>query len=249
MLINTLTAVSMATLVLGPIVLVIWAGQKLGWRPRWIGAGALCFIGSQLVHLPLNWGLSQAGLLSSASPIDASTALVLGLSAGVCEELTRLAVLSYWVTEVRDHNKATAFGLGHGGIEAVFIGVLGFFSVVNMIALQTMDLDALGLNPEQLEGVRAQVAAFSNQPLWTPLMSVLERAMAMMNHLFMTLLILRAITHKQWGWIVVAISWHTAINAVAVWLHQHQGVAASETALAVFTIIAAGMWWTWRKDP
>ena len=56
-------------------------------------------------------------------------------------------------------------------------------------------------------------------------------------------------TAKSSGWIGVAIGWHSAINAVTVWLHQHQGVAASEIALAVFTVIATGMWWTWRKDP
>lgn len=248
MLINILVSVAMALMVLGPIVLVIWAGQRHGWQPRWIGAGALTFVGSQVVHLPLNWGLSQVGLLGDATGIDVQTALVLGLSAGICEELARAAVLTWWVTEVRDHNKATAYGLGHGGIEAVFVGILGIFSVINIIALQTMDLNALGLSPEQLERVQAQVREFTAQPLWAPATPLVERAMAMMNHLFMTLLVLRGITSRKWGWIGLAIGWHTMINAVAVWLAKHHGALAAEASLAVFTALAAWLWWRWRSD-
>ena len=248
MLVNTITTVAMVSLILGPIVLVIWLGQRAGWQPRWVVAGAIAFVASQAVHLPLNWGLGQAGLIATASPIDVPTAIILGLSAGVCEELARLAVLTKWVTEVRDHNKATALGLGHGGIEAILVGVLGVFSVVNMIALQTMDLNALGLEPAQLEAVKTQIAAFSNQPLWMPLVSVLERFMAIMNHLFMTVLVLRGVTRRQWGWVFAAIGWHTLINAIAVWLHQHHGVAASEAALTVFTGVAAWLWWHWRTQ-
>ncbi len=243
MLINTIAGLTMGLIVLAPIVLVIVLGQRLGWRPRWIAAGAVTFIGSRMIHLPLNWVLGQIGLIPSATPVSVQTALVLGLTAGVCEELARAAALTWWVSEVRDGNKSAAFGLGHGGIEAVIIGILGGFSIINMIALQTMDLGALGLEPEQLEQVKAQVAAFANQPAWQPVIPAWERAMAMINHLFMTTLVMTGLMKREWGWIAGAIAWHTAINAIAVWLHQHHGILAAEGALTAMTVAAAALWW------
>ncbi len=247
MLLNVITAVSMGLILLGPIVLVIWAGKRSDWRARWVIAGAVTFIGSQVVHLPLNWGLSQAGLLVTSTPIDLTAALTLGLTAGLCEELARAATLTWWVSEVRDHNKATALGLGHGGIEAVFIGILGTLSLINILALQSMDLNTLDLEPEHLEQVKAQVAAFSSQPAWQPAASLIERAMAMVNHLFMTMLVLTSIVQRQWRWLAAAIAWHTVVNAVAVWLHQHYGVLAAEGALALLTVAAGYGWWMTRS--
>ena len=68
---------------------------------KWVGAGAITFIGSQIVHLPLNWKLGQIGLIPSATPISFQTAALLGLTAGLCEELARAAALTWCVAEVR----------------------------------------------------------------------------------------------------------------------------------------------------
>jgi len=246
MLINVITAICMATIVLAPIVVIIWGGRRFDWRVRWIGVGALTFIGSQVIHLPLNAVLANFDIIGQTAPLSAQEAITLGLTAGLCEELMRAAVLTWWVTEIRDHNKASAYGLGHGGIEAVIIGVLGVFTLINMIALQTMDLNALGLTPELLDQVKAQVAAYNSQPWWQPSIAVFERVMAMVNHLFMTVLVLTGLMRRQWGWIAAAVIWHTMINAVAVWLNQHHGVIAAEGALAVMTAGAAYGWWRAR---
>lgn len=247
MLINSLCALALLLMIMGPIVLVISLGRKYAWEPRWVVAGAVAFIGSQVVHLPLNWLLGEAGWMSPVTPIDPTTAVLAGLTAGLCEEGARAAVFLWWLRNVRDHNKGNAYGLGHGGVEAVLLGILGGFSLISMISLQTMDLNTLGLEPDALEAVQAQVAAFQAQEWWQVLLGPLERAMAMMNHLFMTMLVLRGVLRRSALPIVVAVGWHALINGATVWIMSHHSALAAEGALAVLTCIAAAGWWQSRN--
>ena len=247
MLTNILFGVAAATMILGPITVAVVAGRKRGWTVRWLGIGAVTFIASQVVHLPLNWALGQLGWMTSTSPIEPTTALVAGLTAGLCEESARWLVLSFWLDEVRDHNRATAYGIGHGGVEATLLGVLAAFSLINMISLQTMDLTALGLEPDALTAVKAQVLAFSEQPAWHAVLGPFERVMAMINHVFLTVLVLRSITRKQPLWLVAAIGWHALFNAVGVWVFSHYGAVAAEAAIGVSTVLAAAGWWQARR--
>ena len=251
MLINSLCALALLLMVLGPIILVIFLGRRHGWEPRWVVAGAVAFVGSQVIHLPMNWALGELGWMSNVSPIDPTTAVLAGLTAGLCEEGARAAVFFWWLKEVRDHNKGNAYGLGHGGIEAVLLGFLGGFSLISMISLQTMDLTTLGLEPDALEAVKTQVAAFQAQAWWQALLGPLERAMAMMNHLFMTMLVLRGVTRRSALPILVAVGWHALINAVTVWVMSHYSALAAEGALAVLTMLAVAGWWhsrTWFEE-
>jgi uncharacterized membrane protein YhfC len=246
MLINIITAISMLAIVLGPIFLVVWATRRSGWETRLITIGAATFVLSQVVHLPLNWALGSVGVLSSAPPFDNTSAMILGLTSGLCEELARYGVMRWWVREVRDGSQATGFGLGHGGFEAILVGILGCFTVINMLALQTMDLNDLGLEPAQLEAVQAQVLAYQEQPFWQPLLAPIERALAMANHVWMSLLVMLSLVRRQIRWLIAAIGWHAILNGLVLVTIRDQGVVASETVLFLMTIGAAAGWWRLR---
>ena len=246
MLINIITAICMLSMIGGPIFLAIWAARRFGWESRIIFIGATTFVLSQVVHLPLNWVLGNVGLLASTPPIDNTSAIILGLTAGLCEELARYGVMRWWVQNVRDSSTATGFGLGHGGIEAVIIGILGSFTVINMVALQTMDLEQLGLNPEQLKAVETQLLAYNEQPFWQPILAPLERAMAMANHVWMSMLVMLSLLRQQVRWLVAAILWHTLLNAVALVMMRDFGAVAAEATLLVLTVGAAIGWWRLR---
>jgi len=242
MLINIVSAASVLLIVFGSIGGVIWAAQKFHWDKRIIVAGATAFIASQVVHLPLNWGLGQMGWLGATLPLSNLDALILGLTAGLCEELARYGAMRWWVSEVRDVSKASGFGLGHGGIEALLIGILGCFSIINMIALQTMDLSTLGLEPAQLEMVEQQVLSFQEQPFWQPMLSFVERSMAVINHVWMSVLVMVSLARNQVRWLVAAILWHTLINASAVMVLRDHGALATEAALFACTLLAIFGW-------
>jgi hypothetical protein len=96
-----------------------WLRGRTRVSYRIAALGALGFMLSQVVHLPLNLGLGR--LLPSAPGQLWISALALGLSAGLCEELTRYAMLRTLAKGVRHEGSALMLGAGHGGIEALII--------------------------------------------------------------------------------------------------------------------------------
>src|SRR5665648_397773 len=110
-----------------PLVFAVILRRR--FRVSWFlfGVGSLTFIGSQVVHLPLNNLLTKLGILPSSAPQGwalISMAVVLGLTAGLCEELAR-ALGYYLLKSSRKFADGVMLGLGHGGIEAmILIGIL-----------------------------------------------------------------------------------------------------------------------------
>ncbi len=136
---------------------------KLDWGL--FGAGAITFIGSQVLHIPFNaWlltpSLKSFGLLENPSGIKlVLVALALGASAGVFEEGARYCAYRFWLKDVRNWEKSLMFGAGHGGAEAVILGILTFVTVFRLIALQDADLSTV-IPLEHIELAEAQLVAF-----------------------------------------------------------------------------------------
>ena len=125
----------------------------------------MTFVASQVVHVPLNVGLTLLFRQDwMPKPAEAwalpFNAVVLGLTAGLCEEVARYLVYRFWVKDARSWRQALALGVGHGGIESVITGVMVVASLVTMVALRDADVSALGLPPEQAAVLSEQVTAF-----------------------------------------------------------------------------------------
>src|SRR5215212_5914038 len=119
-----------------PVLLGLVLARRLGlpWRLYFIGAAT--FIGAQVVHIPLNLAIQNAvdaGLVPTppATYGPLYSAVILGLSAGVCEEVARYLVYRYWLKDARHWRQALMFGAGHGGIEAILLGGLALLGAIN----------------------------------------------------------------------------------------------------------------------
>lgn len=94
----------------------------------------MTFIASQVLHIPVVYGLTalfNSGTLPAIP--EALTALfsaiLLGLLAGIFEETTRLILYKFSLKNVKTWAEGVLVGVGHGGVEAVLLGVLGFVTV------------------------------------------------------------------------------------------------------------------------
>lgn len=239
-----------------PIVLGVVLWRRLGqpWRLFFIGAAT--FILSQVVHIPLNLGIDQlvkSGLVPQ--PPEAYqllfTAVVLGLSAGLCEEIARYLVYRLWIKDARHWRQALMFGAGHGGVEAIIVGAITALGVVNIVALSQMDLNTLGLTAEQLVEVQTEMAVALSYPWWYPLLGAIERVFALTAHVAMAVLVLQAVKRRNLLWLVAAILWHTLLNAVAVYvvgaLGPETGPIWAEVALGGFALASLGIIWALRE--
>jgi uncharacterized membrane protein YhfC len=222
-----------------PVALGLFLARRLRlpWRLFFIGAAT--FILSQVVHIPLNLGLDRLfdiGVLPK--PPEAyqllASAVLLGLTAGLCEEIARYAVYRWWIKSARTWREGLMFGAGHGGIEAMITGVLAGLGVVNIVVLANTDLSTLPITPEQLKVIEQQMAAALSYPWYFPLLGALERVFAMTFHLAAALMVLQVFRRRNLLWLLAAILWHTTLNAVAVYVLRAVSAAQGEIAGALW---------------
>jgi uncharacterized membrane protein YhfC len=219
-----------------PLVLGTWVVRR--WRLDWavFGFGALTFITSQVLHIPfnqflLNPQLERSGLLSGDGWAWVMSALLLGLSAGLFEEITRYIALKRIASRVSEWREGVLFGLGHGGIEAILLGALVFYALFQALALRGEGLEGV-VPPEQIEAARVQLESYWGMAWYEPLWATLERLSALSFHTMAALLVLKAVRQNRVFWLIVVILAHTLFNAVALVAIKSLGVAAMELILA-----------------
>ena len=230
-----------------PIALAIILTRRfrLGWRLWAIGLAG--FIISQIGHIPFNALLT---LLFQRQILPAPpeswrpyfNPIVLGLSAGLWEELTRAGIFRWWADDARSWRKAVLLGAGWGGVEAIILGVLVLVSFASMSVMRGMDLSTI-IPPEQLALVQSQINAYWSTPWPMSLLGALERALTIPLHIAFSVIVLQAFTRKNPWWVALAVFFHALVNALAVYLVGQWGTEPGallkvEGVLAVMTAIA-----------
>jgi uncharacterized membrane protein YhfC len=230
-------------LVLGVVIgLGVFLTRKynLGWRLYWIGAALLVI--SQILHIPFNVLLDrlfEIGFLPTP-PVAYQlifSALLLGLSAGLFEEITRYAGLRWWAKDARSWPQGLLFGAGWGGMEAIiFFVVTMLLNYVIFMALRTVDLTTL-VPPEQLAPLQQGLDAYWGVSWYDSLIGALERMLTLPIQISFTLLVLQVFLRRQSRWLWFAVAWHALIDGIVVYSFRQLGVYAAEGILAIFTLV------------
>ena len=207
-----------------PIGLTIYLTRKFkqGWRLFWIG-GAI-FIFSQVLHIPFNALVSpvfsQFGFITL--PVifqNVILSVFLGLSAGLFEELSRYAMYRWWVKEARSWGMGLLAGAGHGGGEAIILGLLVLYGYIQMLIVRGMDISTL-VSPEKVELAKAQIQAYWSAPWYMTMLGALERLFTLPLHLACSVLVLQAFTRKKFWWVGLAVLFHALADGMAVFFSQ-----------------------------
>lgn len=239
-----LSALIMIALPLG-VGLYLYRRWTVSWGLALVG-GAV-FLLSQAAHIPFNAAvlnpvLARLGFGSSdvAGWPLLLAALLLGLSAGVFEEGARYLAYRFWVRRARAFREGVVFGLGHGGAEAIALGILALLQHVQLFALRGQDLSAM-VPADQLEAATAQVEAYWATPTWAYFLSSVERASALAVQITLSVLVLQAFVRPRGGlWWLAAVGWHTLVDAGAVFTGVLWGTYRGLTSGAVASEILVG---------
>jgi ABC-2 type transport system permease protein len=240
-------------MILIPVFLAV--GLRRAAAAPWLlfAAGCLTFAASQAVHLPLNQWLADIGLLpggAGSAPPLAQTALIAGLTAGLCEELARaagFALIRKFRPAWTDLPGAVMLGLGHGGFESmVFGGVLTAATVGSLLPLIGADLTKLGLTADQLDLLRAQIESLTAHP-WNGAYAVLERIIALSAHVTFSLMVAKAFSgnrfSRAWFYIPLAVLYHAAVDFAAVYGANYLKDQAWLAELAFAGMLIPGYVW------
>jgi len=248
-----ITHILNALLMIGlPLLLAIFLKRR--YKHSWVlfFSGVVGFIVSQVGHIPFNYLLTllfQRNVLP-APPQEYQlifNAIVLGLSAGLWEELVRYGTLRWWIGKnVRTWSQALFFGNGWGGIEAIILGGLALLAFFQLLAMRNIDLSGL-IPAAQLELVRQQIESYWTMPWYNSLMGAYERAWTLIIQISFTVLVLQAFTRGKIIWVWLAVAWHALIDALAVYIAGTSGFVAAEVAVTIAGLISLGFIFALRQ--
>lgn len=242
-------SLSVLLMILFPVALAVVLRRRVQVPWFLFLVGTATFIGSQAVHLPLNHWLTDLGALphSMLEGRRWQTALLMGLTAGLCEETARAvgyALLRRW----RRFEDGLMMGLGHGGIEAmIFGGVLTAATLSSLLALSKVDLNTLHLSAEQLAAVNRQLEVFTASPFYAAL-PLVERILAVGLHVTLSMLVWRAFERRNPFYFVLAIIYHMAVDAAAVTATQYE-LSGITIESGLLVMLAPGLIWVWLTRP
>ena len=239
-------------MILLPILLAFYLTRKFSLPWKLVLAGAVTFVASQILHIPFVYGLTALfnnGVLSIPEAwTTLFNAVVLGLLAGIFEETARWILFKFSLKNVKSWAEGVLVGVGHGGVEAVLLGVLALVSVVSMIAMRNADLSSFGIPPDQMELARQQLDEFWSTPVYMAFLGLLERAFAISLHLSLSVMVLFSVVYRKPVWFWIALLWHAAVDALAVYFLPIIGALGIEAVIGVCAVISlAILFWLRSK--
>lgn len=236
-----LLALNSILMVIIPIAAAIIIRQKTGagWRLFFIGAAT--FIFSQILHIPFNWLVGKTGLLPTDLSIGMNLLIVavfLGLSAGVFEEGSRYLAYRFWAKDARSWSRGMMLGAGHGGIEAILLGLILLINNFSLLMVANNATLMSNIPADQQATIMSTAQQILQLPWYGVLLGAVERLFAVIAHLAMSVLVLQVFLRGSIRWLFLSIGFHGMLNAVAVIVAQRWGNYAAEGAMALITILS-----------
>lgn len=247
-------AVSMLLSLGVPAALAVLCGRRRRSAWRAVGVGAACFAVSALVLEPLCHQLVLGVLFPALTQRPAAYIAYGALAAGLFEETARLVGLRFLCRREPDALTGFACGVGHGGLEAVYIGGLGMLNnLATAVMLNAGQGPALlaAVPAEQLPLAESQLAALAGLPPLTFLAGGAERLVTMALHIALSMLVWMAVTKRlpAWAW-AAAVALHAGAD-VAAGLYQTgvlTNIWLTELLVAAYTAaVCCGVWRVYRR--
>lgn len=225
-----------------PAVLFWYLATRSTINSKAVGVGVMVFLVftqlfEKLVHLYfLRWNVATAQLLENAWLY----AVYGCLAAGIFEEGGRYLAFKFLLRKSRTWADGVSYGIGHGGAEAVLIGVLGTANnIVVAILINTGGLAAITdkVSGSQLEQLLLIKNALIGAPPELFLAGGFERVMAFLLQVALSLVVLYGVKQRNLVFLALAILLHAAVD-FPVGLAQ-KGALGTWTVEAL--VLAAGI--------
>lgn len=204
--------------------------------------GAMVFLVSQvLLRIPLlNGLLAKTDWFYNMTVLSPMIyAIFLGLTAGILEEIGRLVGFESGLKKERSWLDGVAFGLGHGGIEAIlFAGIVSIQNIFVIFSLNngTFNENLIGASEETVRAI------YESTTIMSVLYGGIERISAIIMHIGFTLIVLYGINKcKRNIYLIIAILLHAIVDTVVV-IAQQIGLSIHTVELicVFFAVILLG---------
>ena len=220
-----------------PIGLFIYAKKKLGAKaaPFFIGCGVF-FVMVVMLEAAIHRIVFQlAGEALTGSVI--LYAVYGGLMAALFEETGRYIAMRFLVKPL-DFPNAFMYGAGHGGVEAMLLcGVASISNIAGAVMINsgTMSAQLASLDAKKAADTVAALSALWTTPSLTFFAGGVERLLAVVLHVSLSILVFQSIRKKSRKDLLNAYLFHFVIDSLAVLLSAVASVWVVELVVALVT--------------
>lgn len=231
--------ISAALAILFPIGLLTWfyRKRKISFVPVSIGAATFfvfALVLEQIMHYFVFTGYPQ--LKENAVFYVAYGSL----AAGIFEECGRFIAFKFLLRKRNEWKDGIAYGIGHGGFEALMIGGIGLIStILTAIMINSGDFPSQILTAEQ----SAQMGEAKRQLIETPwpvfLLGGFERVFALTVHIAFSIIVLYGVRTNRMIFLVYAILLHALLDVgAALYQVKMVNIWVVESIVFLFAIAA-----------
>jgi uncharacterized membrane protein YhfC len=209
-------ATALALSLLFPVVVFLVCRKRmtLSWRNIAIGAGTFFLFAlvleQALHHFVLKANPTTVGWIG-ASPWNY---VLYGIAAAALfEEVGRYVAMRLIVKDTGTPGTPVAYGIGHGGIEAWILGALAQFQfLIAGVMLNQGKLESSlsgAVPPAQIAALRQQLETVG---FFDVAYGGVERVIAVLAHIFFSLLVWKAVSERKIIWLFAAMAAHATLN-------------------------------------
>lgn len=144
-------------------------------------------------------------------------------AAGIFEEGGRWLAFSVFLKKKREWKHGIAYGIGHGGIEAVLLATPSVLnSIIYAVMINTGTFDSMkNALPQATADVLQQTKdALLSESSWLFTMTGIERLCAISFQIALSVLVLYAVYNKKYLFVGLAVLLHAAIDYPAVFYQK-----------------------------
>ena len=225
------------------LIAAVWYARKK-YKINFVvlGLGAVAFFASsqvleKIVHLVVLHPQKDGTVpLMSENPL---LYVIYGISmAAIFEETARL-IFFKWLEKKRtlEDSDALAYGLGHGGLELIYIGIASLLNLFILFsAVESQNPAIMQLLPE------STLATINNLAAWQIYLLGLERILALILQVGLTFWVYQAVRQKKWIYLVAAYGLHALFDLAPSlsqvgWLSNPllvEGLLAAEVIIFIY---------------
>ena len=194
------------------IVAVWYARKQYKINFAVLGLGAVAFFASsqvleKIVHLLVLHPQKDGTVpLMSENPL---LYVIYGISMAALFEETARLIFFKWLEKKRtlEDSDALAYGLGHGGLELIYIGIASLLNLFILFsAVESQNPNIMQLLPE------STLATINNLAAWQIYLLGLERILALLLQVGLTFWVYQAVRQKKWIYLVAAYGLHALFD-------------------------------------
>jgi len=218
------------------VYLICRRRMVLSWRNIGLGA-ATFFLFALVLESALHWYVLKHNPVTSVwlRTHGWGFAAYGAAMAALFEETGRYLALRLLAKRTGDPGTAVAYGLGHGGLEAILVGFLA--QVLALVMAVMLNLGMLGpllarkLPPAAIAKLEGTLVHLNFGGV---LVGGFERVWALLLQIALSLLVWRAVSRRELRWLLAALALHAGIDSLAGATGVKMiSIAATETALTV----------------